>query len=192
MGRKRLIKNLVVILTLTLFLSSCTLKERFQEFKEDNVERVKVFLSNLPLVRKYVSLHSPPKELYQEIKGMIEWIKGAKVPDLYKEEHKAVLKEWERIEGYYKKKYYKKCERELKRFKPKVETLKNKLETYRETLKKEAMQKYQAVEQKAKEILKNKKGEERLRIELYLWKLRSLIALEDYEKFNQEIENAPF
>jgi len=54
------------------------------------------------------------------------------------------------------------------------------------------MQKYQALEQKAKEVLKTKKGEDRLKIELYLWKLRSLITLEDYDSFNKEIENAPF
>ncbi|QER41826.1 hypothetical protein F1847_03340 [Thermodesulfobacterium sp. TA1] len=192
MDKKFLIKRLPLVLVLVLLLPSCALKERFQEFKDDNLERAKVFLARLPLVKRYVSLYPPPKEFYQEVKGMVEWIKGAKVPDLYKEEQKAVLKHWEEIENLYKSKYYRRCERELKKLKPKAETLKNKLETYRETLKREAMQKYQALEQKAKEVLKTKKGEDRLKIELYLWKLRSLITLEDYDSFNKEIENAPF
>jgi len=49
------------------------------------------------------------------------------------------------------------------------------------------------MEKRAKQILKNTKSEEKkVKIKLYLWKLRNLIDLEDYSEFEKELQNPPF
>jgi len=50
------------------------------------------------------------------------------------------------------------------------------------------------VEKQANKILqkKNLSAQEKLKVELYLWKLRALISLKRFDKFDEELKNKPF
>lgn len=186
------IRSVLFLGCVLLLLTSCSWKDVFLGVKEDTVERIKVFLNQIPLLGRYVTLPPPPKEFYEDLKKKIDLLGSYKIPEPYKKEYEEILSKWKEIEESYKKRYYRKCERKLKELKPKVETLLKKLEAYQEKLKKEAQEKYKLIEERAKKVLSNKTGEERLRIELYLWKLRTLISAGEYEFFFKELENVPF
>lgn len=180
-------------LFLMLFmLSACSFKETLSNFKEDAFEALKVNFSKVPLIGKYIKLYPPPSKSYGELKDKIDMLTSYNIPEQYKKEYEEILSKWKEIEENYRKRYYKKAERKIKELKPKIEAFSKKLEAYYEATKKEAQQKYKMIEEKAKKILLEKRGEERLKIELYLWKLRTLLSVKDYEAFFKEIENVPF
>lgn len=188
-------RSVLLVVYVLLILTSCSWKDTLlgvKDIKEDVIEKIKVSLAQIPLLGRYVTLPPPPKEFYEDLKKKIDLLGSYKIPESYKKEYEEILSKWREIEESYKKRYYKKCERKLKELKPKVDTLLKKLETYQETIKKEAQEKYRLIEERAKKILPGKTGEERLRIELYLWKLRTLLSARDYDTFFKEIENVPF
>ncbi len=169
-------------------------KDSFHLVKEEVLEVVKVKLSEVPFIKKYIHLPPPPKALYNSTQKLIFSLRDLKADQIYPDKFKEVLDAWEEADRLYRYKYYFKARKKLEEVKKKAETLKKELLAYWASLKEKAWQKYHQVEKEAKKILKKKglTSDEKLKIELYLWKLRTLIALERFDKFEKEIKKKPF
>jgi phosphoglycerate-specific signal transduction histidine kinase len=137
-------------------------------------------------------LPAAPEKLYNATKEVIDKLKLYRTEEVYKEEYNRIIENWEKVKELYQSKYYKSAKKELEKLYPEAKKLLEKIETYREKLEKDAWEKYNALVKKVKPLLSKKKGEERLKIELYLWKLRTLITMEKYDEFYKEIKNFPF
>ena len=196
MGKKIFRKITIFFLALFILISCETLKNlksSLYEFKENTVEKIKVSLTHIPFIKKYITLYPAPKELYNETENLINQLKRYKVDEIFKNDYEEVLNAWEKAKELYQSKYYRSAEKELKKVNSMAKELLEKVKAYKETLKTEALQKYKKMEKRAKQILKNTKSEEKkVKIKLYLWKLRNLIDLEDYSEFEKELQNPPF
>jgi hypothetical protein len=169
-------------------------KDSFHLVKEEVMERVKVKLSTVPFIKKYIHLPPPPEALYNSTQSLILNLRDLKAEEVYPDKFKDVLDAWDEADRLYRYKYYFKARRKLKEVMKKAEDLKKELEAYWATLKEKAWDKYKKVEKEANRVLKKKdvSPELRLKIELYLWKLRTLIALERFDRFERELKNKPF
>ena len=200
----KLFKKILVALIffLCLFsLSACEkseflkkAKDSFHLVKEEMVERVKVGLSKVPFIKKYIHLPPAPSSLYEKAQKLVIQLRDLKAEKVYPVKFKEVLEAWEEADRFYRYKYYIKAHRKLEEVIEKAEALKKELEAYWASLEEKAWAKYKKVEKDAKEILSKKKMklEEKLKIELYLWKLKTLVTLKRYDKFEKELKNRPF
>ncbi len=194
---RKIFKKITILFLALFILISCetlkNLKSSLYEFKENTVEKIKVSLTHIPFIKKYITLYPAPKELYNETENLINQLKRYKVDEIFKNDYEEVLDAWEKAKELYQSKYYRSAEKELKKVNSMAKELLEKVRAYKETLKTEALQKYKKMEKRAKQILKNTKSEEKkVKIKLYLWKLRNLIDLEDYSEFEKELQNPPF
>ena len=194
---RKIFKKITILFLVLFILISCetlkNLKSSLYEFKENTVEKIKVSLTHIPFIKKYITLYPAPKELYNETENLINQLKRYKVDEIFKNDYEEVLNAWEKAKELYQSKYYRSAEKELKKVNSMAKELLEKVKAYKETLKTEALQKYKKMEKRAKQILKNTKSEEKkVKIKLYLWKLRNLIDLEDYSEFEKELQNPPF
>lgn len=194
---RKIFKKITILFLALFILISCetlkNLKSSLYEFKENTVEKIKVSLTHIPFIKKYITLYPAPKELYNETENIINQLKRYKVDEIFKNDYEEVLDAWEKAKELYQSKYYRSAEKELKKVNSMAKELLEKVRAYKETLKTEALQKYKKMEKRAKQILKNTKSEEKkVKIKLYLWKLRNLIDLEDYSEFEKELQNPPF
>ncbi|MCU4139038.1 MAG: hypothetical protein MW689_000827 [Thermodesulfobacteria bacterium] len=194
---RKIFKKITILFLALFILISCetlkNLKSSLYEFKENTVEKIKVSLTHIPFIKKYITLYPAPKELYNETENIINQLKRYKVDEIFKNDYEEVLDAWEKAKELYQSKYYRSAEKELKKVNSMAKELLEKVKAYKETLKTEALQKYKKMEKRAKQILKNTKSEEKkVKIKLYLWKLRNLIDLEDYSEFEKELQNPPF
>jgi len=194
---RKIFKKITILFLALFILISCetlkNLKSSLYEFKENTVEKIKVSLTHIPFIKKYITLYPAPKELYNETENLINQLKRYKVDEIFKNDYEEVLDAWEKAKELYQSKYYRSAEKELKKVNSMAKELLEKVKAYKETLKTEALQKYKKMEKRAKQILKNTKSEEKkVKIKLYLWKLRNLIDLEDYSEFEKELQNPPF
>ncbi|PMP67375.1 MAG: hypothetical protein C0190_03410 [Thermodesulfobacterium geofontis] len=190
-------KKFIFLFLLIFFFNSCetlgNLKSSSYEFKERTVEKIKVLLSNIPFIKRYITLYPAPKELYSETENFINELKIYKADEIFKDEYEKILKAWEKAKKLYQEKYYKSAEKELKKVNLMAKELLEKVKAYRENLKNSALKRYKKMEEIAGEVLRNTKSEEKkLQIKLYLWKLRNLIDLENYSEFEKELQNPPF
>ncbi|MCD6489527.1 MAG: hypothetical protein J7K20_02230 [Thermodesulfobacterium sp.] len=190
-------KKIVILFMAFFLLSSCKnleiLKSSFYEFKEKASERIKVSLSKIPFIKEHITLPPAPEKLYIETKNLIDQLKAYKAEDMFKDEYQRVLNAWERAKKLYQNKYYKSAEKELKKVNSMAKELLENVKAYRETLKTSALKKYKKMEKIAQRVLKNVKSEKkRLEIKLYLWKLKNLIEMEEYDEFERELQNPPF
>lgn len=190
---KDLVK-LVLILILMSFLFACSLKKdmasNFSEWKEGMLERVKVVLSDIPIVKRWVRLPPPPKELYRETEAKIALLKLSRAKDLFADEYGKVLKEWDLAKKDYERKLYKRAERKLKKTHQASEELLKKVEDEEKRFREEALRRYK--EKEATLLAKLSKDEEKnLKIRLYLWKLRNLLDLGRFDEFERELEKSP-
>ena len=195
--KRKIFKKITILFLVLFILISCetlkNLKSSLYEFKENTVEKIKVSLTHIPFIKKYITLYPAPKELYNETENLINQLKRYKVDEIFKNDYEEVLNAWEKAKELYQSKYYRSAEKELKKVNSMAKELLEKVKAYKETLKTEALQKYKKMEKRAKQILKNTKSEEKkVKIKLYLWKLRNLIDLEDYSEFEKELQNPPF
>jgi len=194
---RKIFKKITILFLALFILISCetlkNLKSSLYEFKENTVEKIKVSLTHIPFIKKYITLYPAPKELYNETENLINQLKRYKVDEIFKNDYEEVLDAWEKAKELYQSRYYRSAEKELKKVNSMAKELLEKVKAYKETLKTEALQKYKKMEKRAKQILKNTKSEEKkVKIKLYLWKLRNLIDLEDYSEFEKELQNPPF
>lgn len=191
LNRLRVITVLLLILAV---LNSCTQWERFKSratlFKEDAVETIKVYLSSVPIIRRWISLHPPPRELYKSTEEKITQLKFSQAKDRYSEEYDRIIKKWDEANRDYRRKFYKRAERKLKNVQRDAEGLLKKIEEEERVKRERALALYKRREE---ELLANlpKREEERLKVRIYLWKLRNLIELKKYEEFEREIEKSP-
>lgn len=192
------IKKLWILYILSLFiLISCEaqtqfFKQKWQDFQENFTESVKIFLTRVPVVKNYIKLPPPPKELYEELQSILFQLEAYRAKDLYPEEYAQVFEEWLKIQKLYQEKYYLKAQKLLKKTLPLAKNLLEKIQKYYSNLKNSALKRYQEVEKLAQEKLKKSSPENRLKIQLYLWRLKNLLILEKYEEFNKELEKRPF
>lgn len=194
---KKIKKKLWLLFFLVFFFTSCkvqreNLKQRWQDTAENFSETFKVFLTHFPIVKNYIKLHSPPKELYEEMQLTIFQLEAYKANEVFKEDYEKVNETWTEIQKLYQEKYYLKAQKLLKKALPSAKALLEKTQKYYSDLKKSALSKYGEVEKLAQEKMKKSTPEERLKIQLYLWKLKNLITLEKYEEFQRELEKKPF
>ena len=194
---RKIFKKITILFLALFILISCetlkNLKSSLYEFKENTVEKIKVSLTHIPFIKKYITLYPAPKELYNETENLINQLKRYKVDEIFKNDYEEVLDAWEKAKELYQSRYYRSAEKELKKVNSMAKELLEKVKAYKETLKTEALQKYKKMEKRAKQILKNTKSEEKkVKIKLYLWKLRNLIDLEDYSEFEKELQNPAF
>ena len=190
------IKKYIYFLLFLFLLASCSLKDinlSLQNFKDIIVERTKVFLNNIPLIKKYISLPPAPKKLYKQTENIIEQLKTYGTKKVYKDEYEEVIILWKKAKDLYQNRYYLSAKKELKKLYPKAKDLLEKIKAYKENVRKEALQKYKALVKRANlKLSRLKDKEEKLKIKLYLWKLKFLLTMENYNEFNEAIKNPPF
>lgn len=183
------------LIFICFFLSSCSLKESllesFKDFKEKTIEALKVNLSQVPLLRRWIALPPAPKELYKKTEEKISLLRVSKAKDLFSDEYKKVMEEWSKGESMYKKKYYKSAEKHLKKALYEAENLLSKVDAYEKNLKEKALTKYAFLENQMKNKV-FKTEEEKIKAGLYLLKLKNLIELGKYDEFEKETEKPPF
>ncbi len=193
MKKKGFLFYLVLIL-ISWFLLSCEPKNKaltsLREFKDSLTEKIKVSLSNLPFINRYIKLPPEPKELYKKVEEKISLLKLSKAKDLYPQEYQRILKDWQKTQFYYKNKYYLSAKKKLEELDKASEDLWKKVEDYNKNLKEKALLKYKQME----EILLNKAQSlgEKVKVNLYLLKLKNLIDLGRYDELEREMENPPF
>ncbi len=190
------IKKYIYFLLFLFLLASCSLKDinlSLQNFKDIIVERTKVFLNNIPLIKNYISLPPAPKKLYKQTENIIEQLKTYGTQKVYKDEYEEVIILWKKAKDLYQNRYYLSAKKELKKLYPKAKDLLEKIKAYKENVRKEALQKYKALVKRANlKLSRLKEKEEKLKIKLYLWKLKILLTTENYNEFNEAIKNPPF
>ncbi len=188
---------LLISLISLFILVSCetqreSFKQKWQDSKENFLENLKVFLIHFPIVKNYIKLPLPPKELYEEMQLIMIQIEAYKIPETFKEEHEKLTENWIKIQKLYQEKYYGKAEKLLKKTLPSAKELLEKIKKYYSDLKASSLNKFAEIEKLAKEKIKKSSSEEKLKVQLYLWKLKNLINLGKYEEFQKELEKRPF
>lgn len=177
------------------FLSACEPKEKLlsnlTNFKNTFTERVKAKLSEVPLINRFFKLPPPPKELYEKTKAKIEEMQISKAKDIYSKEYMEMMKKWKEAESLYNKKYYRSAERALAEVSKEADSLIAMVKEYEVNLKKKALSEYQSKERELLSQVSPKEKEKYLRIKLYLWKLKNLLELGEYEKFERELKSPP-
>lgn len=188
------VKLLLIFLLAMGLLNSCAPWEKFKtrvsSWKEDTFETIKVYLSSVPVVRRWIRLNPPPKELHRATEEKISQLKLLQVKNLYPEEYERVIKRWEEANRDYQRKFYRRAEKKLKSVQRDAEALLKKVEEVEREKRERALALYQRREEELLSKLP-KKEEERLKVRVYLWKLKNLIELRRYEEFEREIERSP-
>lgn len=185
-------------LTLTLIcglLLSCSQKESLLEsvkdLKENLIEQTKVYLASLPVINRWIKLPKPPQELYRDTEAKIAILRASRASDLFPQEYSEIMKNWESAKEKYDRKLYKSSEKILKRVNHDVGEILKKIEAHERALKEQALARYKERERELLAKL-SKNEEERLKVMLYLWKLRNLIELGRLDEFERELQRAPF
>ncbi len=186
----------VLFLWVFFLLSACEPKEKifntFTNFKNTLTERAKAKLSDFPLINRLIKLPPPPKELYNNTKAKIEEVRISKAKEIYLKEYENLMKKWEKAQTLYSKKYYTSAQKVLNEVKKEAESLLEKVREYEVNLKNKALSEYKAKERELLSEVSPKETEKYLRVKLYLWKLKNLIEMGEYEKFERELKNSPF
>ena len=196
------VAKFVWIFCLILVLSSCNnqrinqlkqrLSKRYEIVKEEVIERLKVGLSELPIIGKHISLPPAPKELYEETKAIFEKLKTYKAQEVYPKEYQTLVEKWGEIQNLYESRYYLSAKRELKQLYPEAKEFLQKVEKYHQEVEEKAWKKYKEVESRLKKLIKKGKLKDILKVKLYLWKLKTLIKMENYDEFYRESSKLPF
>lgn len=182
------------LLTVSLYLLSCSpkssLTEKVKDLKEKGEEQVKVFLADIPIVKRWVKLPNPPQELYRDTEAKISLLKVSKAKDIFAQEYKVVMEDWDKAKKQYERRYYKTSEKLLRKVNHAAEELLRKVEAYEKVVREQALARYKEIEsQLLTKMPKNE--EERLKIKLYLWKLKNLIDLGKFDEFEREVKGVP-
>lgn len=185
---------IALFLLISITISSCgpweKAKTKASSLKEDIVETVKVYLSSIPLVRRWVKLPPPPKELHRSTEEKISQLKLSRAQSVYPDEYEMILRKWEEANRDYQRKLYRRAEKKLENVQRDAERLLKRIEEEERAKKERALALYKRREEELLARLP-KRDEERLRVRIYLWKLRNLIELGKYEEFEKEIEKSP-
>jgi hypothetical protein len=182
------------LLFVLLFLSGCDdiIKGRLSDFKDASLERVKVMLVDVPLVGRWVKLHPKPSSLYQEVEEAISALKAKGVEKYLPDEFARFEKEWQEAKKLYSERLYLQAEKKLKTLAKEAKDLNEKLDKTLSALKSSALQKYKEKEAELTSRLNSMNEEDRLKLKVYLFYLRSLIEQGRLEEFERELEKDPF
>lgn len=193
LSKKRL-KFLVFFLIVFLFFS-CEPKEKifntFRDFKETFTERVKAKLSEVPFINRFIKLPPPPKTLYEKTKSKIEELRVSKAKEIYAKEYEELMKKWKEGESFYNRKYHRSAEKLFNEILKEGDSLLQKVKEYEDNLRKKALSEYQRRERELLSKVSPKEREVYLKVRLYLWKLKNLMEMGEYEKFERELQNSP-
>lgn len=190
----RKIKLIFFLLFLLSTLNSCVywnkFKDRLSTLKDDTVETIKVYLSSVPVLRRWVRLHPPPKELFKSVEEKILQLRVSRAKELYPEDFEKVLSRWDDARRDYQRKFYRRAERKLRTVQRDADALLKRIEEVERERRERALALYKRREEELLSKLP-KREEERLKVRVYLWRLRNLIDLRRYEEFEREIEKGP-
>ncbi len=169
------------------------IKNSFHIVKEETFEKVKVFLKRVPFVGKHIHLGTPPKEEFNKARDLMVELQKMKADKFFPEKFQALSEKWQEIEDAYKYKYYFKTRLLLKEFLKEAQAIKQSLDAY-----------YQRVEQKHKEVYEKVKklcekmlnqtsdSQKKLKINLFLWELKTLLSVKNFDLFEKVLKNPPF
>ncbi|MGC8965850.1 MAG: hypothetical protein ACP5KO_03485 [Caldimicrobium sp.] len=180
---------------LIFLLPACEPKKNildtFNNFKNTFIERTKAKLSDIPFIRRYIKLPPPPKELYEKTKIKVDELKVSRAKDLYPNEYQNLIKKWEKAKSFYHKKYYSSAEKLLQEIQKEGDSLLTKVAEYEANLRNKALSEYKNKEAELLSMVSSKEKDKYLKVKLYLWKLKNLIEMGEYEKFERELKNSP-
>jgi hypothetical protein len=182
------------LLFVLLLLSGCgeNIKGRLSDFKDASLERVKVMLVDVPLVGRWVKLHPKPSSLYQEVEEAISSLKAKGVEKYLPDEFARFEKEWQEAKKLYAERLYLQAEKKLKTLAKEAKDLNEKLDKTLSALKSSALQKYKEKEAELTSRLSSLNEEDRLKLKVYLFYLKSLIEQGRLEEFERELKKDPF
>ena len=185
----------LIFLFLLFLLTACEPKKSilntFSNFKNTFIERTKAKLSDIPFIRRYIKLPPPPKELYEKTKIKVDELKVSRAKDLYPNEYQNLIKKWEKAKSFYHKKYYSSAEKLLQEIQKEGDSLLTKVAEYEANLRNKALSEYKNKEAELLSMVSSKEKDKYLKVKLYLWKLKNLIEMGEYEKFERELKNSP-
>jgi len=191
--RKCNIQLLCLFLVLSiLYGCGAGIKDRFIEMKDVTLERVKVFLVDLPLVGRWVKLHPKPSSLYQRVAESIQTLKSKGAEKYLPDEFAKLEKEWNIAKKIYSEKLYLRAEKKLKALDKKAKELNERLEKTLSALRYSAIQKYKEREAELHARLKSLSEDDALKVKVYLFYLNTLIEQGRFEEFEKELAKAPF
>jgi len=160
--------------------------------KDVTLERVKVFLVDLPLVGRWVKLHPKPSSLYQRVAESIQTLKSKGAEKYLPDEFAKLEKEWNIAKKIYSEKLYLRAEKKLKALDKKAKELNERLEKTLSALRYSAIQKYKEREAELHARLKSLSEDDALKVKVYLFYLNTLIEQGRFEEFEKELAKAPF
>ncbi len=145
-------------------------------------------LSRLPLLGRFIEPPAPPEKEYLETRALLEKLAEERadlyVPDLFAR----IQKKWERAETYYRTGHYDWARTYFKKIKELGETALKETRKRRQTKKEAALK----VLKKLRESFEARRArlslERRLKVALALWRLETLIELEEFETFEKEAQ----
>lgn len=182
------------LLLVLLLLSGCgeNIKGRLSDFKDAAFERVKVMLVDVPLVGRWVKLYPKPSSLYQEVEEAISALKAKGAEKYLPDEFAKFEKEWQEAKKLYSERLYLQTEKKLKTLAKEAKVLNEKLDKTLSALRSSALQKYKEKEAELTLKLSSMKEEDRLKVKVYLFYLKSLIEQGRFEEFEREFKRDPF
>ncbi len=187
------LKLLSLVLVLFL-LSGCgeNIKGRITDFKDESLERVKVTLVDLPFIGRWVKLHPKPSSLYKEVEEAILNLKAKGAEKYLPDEFAKFEREWQKAKELYSERLYLQAEKKLKTLAKEAKDLNEKLDKTLSALRSSAMQKYKEREAELTSKLSSLNEEDRLKLNVYLLYLKSLVEQGRFEEFESELKKDPF
>lgn len=176
---------------LLILIGFSSLAFKFPDFKAPEMPPyVKYRLSKLPLIGRFVEPPPPPEKEYLETKQLMEELSRARADRYAPELYSQIQKKWKRAEEYYHTGHYDWAVIYFDKIRKLSQEALSKARTIREKKKKAAL----AVLKKLRSSYESRKKklpfEERLKIELVLWRLETLIELEEFDRFVTEAQEA--
>jgi len=194
MGQKNERLKLLSLLLVLFLLSGCgeNIKGRLADFKDASLERIKVMLVDVPLIGRWIKLHPKPSSLYKEVEEAILVLKAKGVEKHLPDEFERFEKEWKEAKNLYSERLYLQAEKKLKTLAKEAKDLNEKLDKILSALRSSALQKYQEREAELTSRLSSLNEEDRLKLKVYLFYLKSLIEQGRFEEFERELKKDPF
>lgn len=160
---------------------------KFPEFKAPKMPPyIKYRLSKWPLIGRFVKPPPPPEKEYLATKKLLADLDKARAdryaPELYREIHE----KWQRAEKYYHTGHYDWAVYYFKKIRDLSREALTRARSVREKKKKEALTVLKKLKSSYEKRKRNLSLEKRLKIELALWRLETLIELEKFDRFATE------
>ncbi len=177
-------RGLIVLILLTLGTSLAFSFPKFSWPELSPYARYR--LSKLPLIGRFIEPPAPPEKEYLETRALIEKLEAERVdryaPDLFSR----IKKKWERAEKYYRTGHYDWARSYFEKIRKLGEKALKETRQRRRARKEAALKALQKLRQAFAARREKLPPEKRLKIALALWRLETLIELEEFEAFEKE------